>query len=729
MQDRVEGLSETGQSLSIQEYGDMFRRRRLIILQVFAFVLIIGVLITMVQAPTYRATSRLLVSPPSYVINNVSTDPLAALFQLSQQYSPLTQVQMIQRSEIKNEVATRLGQKNLPSISIDVVEATSIIEVTVEGDNASLVRDTANTLVDVYTENVKTQGESSLRQAALFASDQASVNNVDALQALKELQKLKKDKQLPDLLSNREAQQQIVTDLQIAYNTSRAASIEASRKIESSRERLKTIPTTKSDIPTPEADPSVQVLQVKIDELETELTAIGTTLGASADSVVVKNRQLEELRKRLVQYRKTTPTRTARFNPSYLALTERIIQLEVDALASTTRAAGVAESLKSAEARLNQFPLWENYYQRLESRIKSSQDRSKYWADQAQNIELRLKTISSNIRPIERALLPTIPIRPKKQQNIILAAFVGIILGFALALLIEILDDRVNSPEDSERVLRLPNLGHVPLVEELGLRLIRDISSFSPLMESYRSLRTNLNFAAVGHEVNVLLITSSVPSEGKSTTAANLAMAMALDGKRVIIVDADLRRPSQHKLFKVESSPGLTDLLVESHRIEDVLQPTNVENVWLVPAGSPPPNPAELLGSVAMQRVLESLKGRADIILLDTPPTLLVSDTIVLSSLADGILLVVSYGDTKKASVRRSAELLRRSGTPLLGTVLNRMSGPGGGYYYYYGYGYGYGYGKYYIPGTVETPAGSGAASTTPGDSPVDSISSGTEAK
>lgn len=729
MQDRFEGLSETGQSLSIQEYGDMFRRRRLVIIQVFAFVLIIGVLITMVQAPIYRATSRLLVSPPSYVINNVSTDPLAALFQLSQQYSPLTQVQMIQRSEIKNEVAARLGQKSLPSIAIDVVEATSIIEVTVEGDNASLVRDTANTLVDVYTENVKTLGESSLRQAALFASDQASVNNADALQALKELQKLKKDKQLPDLLSNRAAQQQIVTDLQIAYNTSRAASIEAQRKIETSRERLKTIPTTKSDIPTPEADPSVQVLQVKIDELETELTAIGTTLGANADSVVVKNRQLEELRKRLVEYRKTTPTRTARFNPSYLALNERIIQLEVDALASTTRAAGVAESLKSAEARLNQFPLWENYYQRLESRIKSSQDRSKYWADQAQNIELRLKTISSNIRPIERALLPTVPIRPKKQQNIILAAFVGIVLGFALALLIELLDDRVNSPEDSERVLRLPNLGHVPLVEELGLRLIRDISSFSPLMESYRSLRTNLNFAAVGHEVNVLLITSSVPSEGKSTTAANLAMAMALDGKRVIIVDADLRRPSQHKLFKLESSPGLTDLLVGSHRIEDVVKPTNVENVWLVSAGSPPPNPAELLGSVAMQRILESLKGQADIILLDTPPTLLLSDTIVLSSLADGILLVVSYGDTKKASVRRTVDLLRRGGTPVLGTVLNRMSGPGGGYYYYYGYGYGYGYGKYYIPGTIETPAAAGPADTTPGDTPVDSISSGTEAK
>ncbi|MFY8052933.1 MAG: GumC family protein, partial [Armatimonadaceae bacterium] len=365
MQERVESVNETGQSLSLQEYGDMFRRRRLVIFQVFAFVLVVGVLITMVQAPTYRAVARLLVSPPSYVINNVSTDPLAALFQLSQQYSPLTQVEMIQRSEIKDEVGRRLNAKSLPIVSVDVVENTSIIEVTVEGDNPSLVRDTANTLVDVYTENVKTKGESSLRQASQFASDQARVNNEDAVKALSELQTLKKDKNLPDLQSNREAQQQVVTDLQIAYNTARAASIEAQRKIESSRDRLKSIPTTKSDIPSPDADPTVQSLQVKIDELETELTSLGTTLGPSSDSIVVKTKQLAELRERLVKYRKSTPVRTARFNPAYATLNERIIQLEIDASAAATRAAGIATSLKTAEARLNQFPLWENYYQRL----------------------------------------------------------------------------------------------------------------------------------------------------------------------------------------------------------------------------------------------------------------------------------------------------------------------------------------------------------------------------
>jgi capsular exopolysaccharide synthesis family protein len=155
------------------------------------------------------------------------------------------------------------------------------------------------------------------------------------------------------------------------------------------------------------------------------------------------------------------------------------------------------------------------------------------------------------------------------------------------------------------------------------------------------------------------------------------------------------------------------------------MQPTNVENVWIVPAGSPPPNPAELLGSSAMERVVEQLKERADIVLFDTPPTLLVADSIVLSARMDGVLLVVAFGDTKKANIRRSVELLQRAGTSVLGTVLNRISSPGGGYYYYYGYGYGYGYGKYYIPGNVDTPGK--AVETTPEPAAVES--SGTETK
>ena len=170
-------------------------------------------------------------------------------------------------------------------------------------------------------------------------------------------------------------------------------------------------------------------------------------------------------------------------------------------------------------------------------------------------------------------------------------------------------------------------------------------------------------------------------------------MAMALDGKKVIIVDADLRRPSQHKLFKIDSSPGLTDVLVGTHDVMEVLRPSGVDGVQIIPAGSPPPNPAELLGSLAMEHLIARLETIADVILFDTPPALAVADAIVLSSRTNGTLLVIGYGESKKANTRKAQELLSRANANLLGTVLNRMDAPSTGYYY----------GKYYVPASVET--------------------------
>jgi len=314
---------------------------------------------------------------------------------------------------------------------------------------------------------------------------------------------------------------------------------------------------------------------------------------------------------------------------------------------------------------------------------------------------------------IDRATANDRPVRPNRVQNILFAAVIGLFLGLGLALLQELFDDRINSADEAERVLKLPSLGYIPNIEEEGLRLIRDISTFSPLMESYRTLRTNINFAAVGNAVRSMVVTSSVPAEGKSTTCANLAMAMAMDGKKVIIVDADLRRPSQHHLFKVDASPGLTDILIGSHTIDEVMRQTSVENVFIIPAGSPPPNPAELLGSAAMGRFLAEVETRADVVLLDTPPALAVADATVLAARTDGALLVVGYGDTKKTSVKRAKDMLARGNANILGTVLNRMEGAGGGYYYY---------GKYYMgSGYAPYAPGSGVGGKKGGYAPVTS--------
>lgn len=202
-------------------------------------------------------------------------------------------------------------------------------------------------------------------------------------------------------------------------------------------------------------------------------------------------------------------------------------------------------------------------------------------------------------------------------------------------------------------------------------------------------LRTNLQFSSVDKPVRTLMVTSPAPTEGKSVTLANLAVVMAQSGLKVVIADADLRRPVQHKIFGLPDSHGVSDAILHPNpgAAEHLLE-TEVDNLWLLPSGHIPPNPAELLGSERMTAVIEELKGHADIVLFDAPPTLVVADAVILSSKVDGVLMVTDAGGTRRHAAERAVEELRRVKANLLGVVLNRLSGRRNGYYYYYRYDY-----------------------------------------
>ncbi len=196
----------------------------------------------------------------------------------------------------------------------------------------------------------------------------------------------------------------------------------------------------------------------------------------------------------------------------------------------------------------------------------------------------------------------------------------------------------------------------------------------SPVSEAYRTLRTNLQFVSLDKPLRTLLVTSPGPEEGKSTTLANLAVAMAQGEKKVILADCDLRRPSLHKLFGLEQNRGLTTMIVDEKAMSDPpLQETGVQGLWLLASGTLPPSPSDLLGSQRMDRVLEALKERADIVLLDAPPVVGVSDAAILATKVDGVMLVVSAGQTKRDSVQASKAMLEKVNAHIIGSVLTNV--------------------------------------------------------
>ncbi|QDR82024.1 CpsD/CapB family tyrosine-protein kinase [Sporomusa termitida] len=208
----------------------------------------------------------------------------------------------------------------------------------------------------------------------------------------------------------------------------------------------------------------------------------------------------------------------------------------------------------------------------------------------------------------------------------------------------------------------------------------------SPIAEAYRTMRTNIQFAKVDSDLRVIMFTSAGPGEGKSTTTANTAVAMAQAGKKVIIVDCDLRKPVQHKIFG-KRNRGVTNILVEDRSVADLIQETGIDNLQMLPSGPIPPNPSELLGSAKMRDIIDCLKGLADIVIIDAPPTVAVTDACVLAASVDGILLVLGAGEIRPEMAQKAKELLLKANGHILGVILNKVEIEEEHAYYYYYYG------------------------------------------
>ena len=296
----------------------------------------------------------------------------------------------------------------------------------------------------------------------------------------------------------------------------------------------------------------------------------------------------------------------------------------------------------------------------------------------------------NNVSLVERAALPSVPIAPQPRKEWISAILMGIVVAFGLAFGIEYLDDTVKTPDDITRRLRIPLLGLVPAIRGERVPLLSEPVPHD-FGEAFRSLRTSLVFTSAGDRTRVIAVTSTQPLEGKTTTAANLALALALGGARVLVVDADMRRPGLHKSLGVQNDIGLSHLLQGQARVRDAVQRTAEPNLLMMPAGRTPPNPSELLGSERMSNFLANLeRGPFDWVIIDTPPVLAVTDAVILAPKISGMVFVIGSEMTRIVHSERALETIRASRPRAISAVLNRVDFDRNKYYYsrYYGYQY-----------------------------------------
>jgi succinoglycan biosynthesis transport protein ExoP len=551
---------------------------------------------------------------------------------------------------------------------------TNILDLSFTARNPELAAIICNTLIDNYVEHNFSQNYAATQQVS------------DWLQ-----------KQLGDLKSRLEASQNHMLTVQRdigLVGIDQTQSIVLSRLVDISHDvsqaetqrliaqaKLLTLQTAPPDVlASLSGDPLLSGLKSRMTTLQAEYANLNARYGAKNPRLLENRAELAEVMQSMKAEQATVIARAeeevnaATHNQE--ALRGRLEQEKSSAYMGNSKAVEYTLARREYEANRS---LYDGLQQRL------------------QEAGIIAGLHSTNIRKIDPADAPDFPSSPRKSVNLTLGLLCGLGLGLLLAFTIEALDTNIKTIFDIEERLGLPMLGVVPQVDSKLLSpetFVRDATSpvpgaWSRLAEAYRSLRTTILLSRAGTPPQVILVSSAKPSEGKTSITTLESIVFALNGARVLLIDSDLRRPSVHLRFRIANKVGLTSVLTGKTPLEEAIVPIPaVPTLHILPAGPIAPMPAELLGSLQMQRLVEGLRAKYDFILIDTPPVLTVTDAAVLVSISDGVVLVLRYGQASRNVVARASEILLRSGAHLLGVVLNAVDLQSSDYAEYYGRAY-----------------------------------------
>ena len=425
------------------------------------------------------------------------------------------------------------------------------------------------------------------------------------------------------------------------------------------------------------------VLQGVIDQLKLHTTTVELNKSITVD--IVPNTQLL-----VVSVSDPNPTQAANIaNAMASVFTNRIIQLQSQRYAASLD--GLQKQITDMDQQIaatnTSISATSDSATLLQLQARLTQYRSIYASlvTNYEQVRLAEEQTSTSVVVSQPAAVPTVPVSPTTTRNTLLAVLAGMLLAAGAVFAVDTLDDTVKNPDEIRRKFNLPILGMIARHEQSHEKPIALAEPRSPTAEAFRSLRTNLTFASVDAPLRRIMITSPTPQDGKTTVSANLAVVLAQGGKKVILIDADLRRPFIHHKFGLFNRIGLTNLFLDSFNgFESVIQFNSMASLGLITSGPLPPNPAELLTSLKMTHILDQLIQGYDLVLIDTPPLLSVTDAAALAPATDGVIVVVKPGVTKLNALQQALEQLRAVGARVLGVVLNEVNPGSRKYGYYY---------------------------------------------
>jgi capsular exopolysaccharide synthesis family protein len=563
------------------------------------------------------------------------------------------------------------------AIATKVLPQTNIIEISYVGTEPPLVRDVTNTVAREYAAVSSEMQRTNARAKSVFIASSLRDQRARLDSAQGALKDFKEQQQIGDV------------------NAEQSALAQSIHRMEDARQAVLV---------------EQKIYYTLVGKLAATDTADDELRRLVGTDAVEKNRYIANLYDRwfsLIKERETLYARGRTDANDDVKAVQRLIgrtkedlrsasQLYVQALES--RLGSLEKTIVDMRQETEKYPKLEAEQSRLSATVGTMQRTFDNLQSEYQLARIAESVDDGRVQSIDEATLPTFAVSPNRKRAITYSALVGLLLGLALAFALDRMDDSVKSPDELRDQMELPLLGLIPAIRaERGSRravdttvgrLITHADPRSPVAEAYRSMRTNLAFARAQQSPQAIVVASPGPADGKSTTVANLAITFAQQGQRTLLIDADLRRAVLDKAFGVPRSPGLTEVIIGEATLDAAIHDTTVPNLFVVASGRFPPNPAELLGSSRMQEILHEAKARFDVVLLDSPPLLAVTDAAVLATMVDGVVLVIRTERTKRDAVRRALGHVRSVRGRLLGAVLNDVDMRSGAYYGSYGHYY-----------------------------------------
>lgn len=729
---------EMESQFSLADYLRILYRGRWIIILSFVIVFLSTVYYTYTTAPVYQATTSVMIENKGrgensiFEINYLGNQNTAIANQIEILKSRTLAEGVVKRLDLSdvrdsltifrpNEMGEFRSFRSMVAairgnMSVENIRDTDIININYKAGSSFESAYIANTIAYEFQRQNAEANKSEVSELRAFVEEQLnkkrkelreSEERLRAYQALERVTSL--DEETNELITRLAEVEAQLEEARIELQ----ANLELKRSMEEQLEnRKQTLATNLSEISTPYITSLQNQLAQTVAKRTMYITAIESEQQVNKrhfeDGIKEFDDKINALKEKLrEEARKITASSMVK-DPFQLSqdLVTKLLTADAEIKALTAKISALQGVVSEYNKELENVPDMVLDLARLERRRKVDEQTFIMLTQKLEETKIQEAAKSKNVRIIDEAIAPATPVSPNKRLNMMLGALIGLGLGIGLTFLIEYFDNGIKTHEQLER-MGYNLLSSIPKIEmdkvekklesrmkrtgaaegkKIEARLITHLDPKSPVSEAYRTLRTNLQFSKVDRDLRSILVTSAGPKEGKSTTAANLAIALAQFGKRTVLIDADLRRPVIHSIFGIQKEPGITNFLMDNSSYETILRPTFMDNLNIITSGVLPPNPSELLATQKMKDLIGRLEQDFDHIIFDSPPVIAVTDAAILSDKVDGTILVIYAGQTNREALNRAKTLLDNVDAKMLGVLLNGVDVEGmyGSYYYYY---------------------------------------------